>query len=253
MNIIVPIKKVPDLVEELEIDGSGKDLDKEWLKYKVSEFDDHALEEALLYKEAHGGSVTAIVLESDGIEKVLHAASAKGADKVVMITGDLGSPVSSHTAGKAIADAIKTMDYDIVMTGVQAVDDRDGQLAGIIASHLNIANVNVVVGVENGGEGLVVQKEYGGGVIAEFEVSTPCVLGIQAAKETPRYIPVAKIRKASRGLTIDEIAGSTDGNAGSEVARMFKPEGGGGAEMLGDDADAAASKIIQILTEKGIK
>jgi len=71
MNIIVPIKQVPDLVEELEIDGSGKDLNREWLKYKVNEFDDHALEEALLYKEANGGTVTAIVLESDGIDKAL--------------------------------------------------------------------------------------------------------------------------------------------------------------------------------------
>ena len=46
MNIVVPIKQVPDLVEELEIDDSGKDLNREWLKMKTNEFDDHALEEA---------------------------------------------------------------------------------------------------------------------------------------------------------------------------------------------------------------
>ncbi len=253
MNIIVPIKQVPDLVEELEIDGSGKDLSREWLKYKVNEFDDHALEEALLYKEANGGTVTAIVLDSDGIDKALHAAAAKGADKVVKITGDFGSIVSSHTAGKAMAEAIKSMDCDIVMTGVQAVDDRDGQIAGIIAAHLNVPNINVVTGVSVEGGNLIVQKEYSGGVVGEFEVSTPVVLGIQAAKETPRYVPVAKIRKASRGITIEEISGATDGSAGSDISRMFKPEGGQGAEMLGDDAEAAASKIMEILNEKGIK
>ncbi|MDH5474743.1 MAG: hypothetical protein OEX22_03525 [Cyclobacteriaceae bacterium] len=253
MNIVVPIKQVPDLVEELEIDGSGKDLNREWLKYKVNEFDDHALEEALLYKEANGGTVTAIVLDSDGIDKVLHTAAAKGADKVVKITGDFGDSVSSHTAGKAMADAIQSLGFDIVMTGVQAVDDRDGQLAGIIANHLNTPNINVVTGVTKDGDNLVVQKEYGGGVVAEFEVATPVVVGVQAARETPRYIPVAKIRKASRGINIEEIAGSMDGSAGSDVSRMFKPEGGQGAEMLGDDAEAAAAKIIEILKEKGIK
>jgi electron transfer flavoprotein beta subunit len=253
MNIVVPIKQVPDLVEELEIDSSGKDLNREWLKNKVSEFDDHALEEALLYKEANGGTVTAIALDSDGIDKALHAAAAKGADKVVKVTGDFGVAVSTHTAGKAMADAIQSLGFDVVMTGVQAVDDRDGQIAGIIAGHLAVANVNVITSVSKNGDGLIVQKEYGGGVVAEFEVGTPVVLGIQAAKETPRYIPVAKIRKASRGATIEEVAGSTDGNAGSEVTRMFKPEGGQGAEMLGDDAEAAASRIVEILNEKGIK
>jgi electron transfer flavoprotein beta subunit len=253
MNIVVPIKQVPDLVEELEIDSSGKDLNREWLKNKVNEFDDHALEEALLFKEANGGTVTAIALASDDIDKALHAAAAKGADKVVKITGDFESPVSSHTAGKAMADAIQSIGFDVVMTGVQAVDDRDGQIAGILANHLNVPNVNVVTGVTKEGDGLVIHKEYGGGVVGEFEVSTPVVLGIQAARETPRYIPVAKIRKASRGVTIEEIAGSPEGSAGSEISKMFKPVSGQGAEMLGDDADAAANKIVEILTQKGIK
>ena len=253
MNIVVPIKQVPDLVEELEIDSSGKDLNREWLKYKVNEFDDHALEEALLFKEANGGSVTAIVLDSDDIDKVLHAAAAKGADRVVKITGDFGTSVSSHKAGKAFAEAIRSMNCDVVMTGVQAVDDRDGQLAGILAGHLGIPNVNVVTGVSKEGDQLVIHKEYGGGVVGEFEVSTPVVLGIQAAQETPRYIPVAKIRKASRGVNIEEVSAPTDGRAGSEVVKMYKPVSGQGAEMIGDNADAAASRIIEILTEKGIK
>jgi len=152
-----------------------------------------------------------------------------------------------------MAEAIQSMDCDIVMTGVQAVDDRDGQLAGIIAGHLNVPNINVVTNVSAESGNLVVQKEYAGGVVGEFEVSTPVVLGIQAARETPRYVPVAKIRKASRGITIEEISVSMEGSAGSEIARMFKPEGGQGAEMLGEDAEAAASKIVELLKEKGIK
>lgn len=68
MNAVVPIKQVPDLVEELEIDGSGKDLNREWLKYKINEFDDHALEKALLYKEANGGTIAVIALDNDDVD-----------------------------------------------------------------------------------------------------------------------------------------------------------------------------------------
>lgn len=252
MNIIVPIKQVPDLVEELEINASGTDLDREWLKMKLSEFDDHALEEALLLKDDQGANVTAIALASDDIDKALFAAAAKGADQLIKITGVDGG--STHEAAKAMANAIKNMEYDMVLTGVQAVDDRDGQLAVLLAHYLNIPHISVVTGVQASGGSVTVLKEYGGGMVAEFEASTPVVLGIQAARETPRYVPVAKVRRAMRGSTIDEVdAGDLGVDAGSTVSKMYKPDSGGGAEMIDGSAEDQANKIIEILTQKGIK
>ncbi|HEY4492270.1 MAG TPA: electron transfer flavoprotein subunit beta/FixA family protein, partial [Acidobacteriota bacterium] len=148
MNIIVPLKQVPDLVEELQIDESGRDLNREWLKYKLNEFDEHALEEALLLKEELGGQVTAIALESEEIDKTLFTAAAKGADKLIKITGDFGATFSSRAAAKTLAVAIKNMPYDLILTGVQAADDRDGQLAGLLAHYLNLPHVSVVTGVK---------------------------------------------------------------------------------------------------------
>jgi len=252
MNIIVPIKQVPDLVEELEINSSGTDLDREWLKMKLSEFDDHALEEALLIKDDQGATVTAIALASDDIDKALFAAAAKGADRLIKITGVEGS--STHEAAKAMANAIQNIDYDIIMTGVQAVDDRDGQLAVLLAHYLSVPHVSVVTGVELSGNKLVVHKEYGGGMVAEFEGTTPIVLGIQAAKETPRYVPVAKVRRAMRSSSIEEVSSGDLGvDSGSTVSKMYKPESGGGAEMIDGSAEDQASKLMEILIQKGVK
>jgi electron transfer flavoprotein beta subunit len=91
-------------------------------------------------------------------------------------------------------------------------------------------------------------------MVAEFEASTPIVLGIQAARETPRYVPVAKVRRAMKGSTIDEVdAGELGVGAGSTVSKMYKPDSGGGAEMIDGSAEDQANKIIEILTQKGIK
>ncbi len=252
MNIIVPIKQVPDLVEELEINSAGTDLDSEWLKMKLNEFDDHALEEALLMKDDGGANVTAIALDGDDIDKALFAAAAKGADRLIKVTGVSGG--STHEAAKAMANVIQGMEYDMVMTGVQAVDDRDGQLAVLLAHYLGIAHVSVVTGVQTTGGSVTVNKEYGGGMVAEFEASTPIVLGIQAARETPRYVPVAKVRRASKDATIEEVsAGDLSVDAGSTVSKMYKPDTGAGAEMIDGSAEDQANKVVELLTQKGIK
>ncbi|HUJ77209.1 MAG TPA: electron transfer flavoprotein subunit beta, partial [bacterium] len=88
MKIVVPLKQVPDLVEDLELDDSGTRLDYQGLKMKQNEFDDHALEEALLLKEAAPGTeVVALAVEGSEAERMLFTALAKGADRAVKLTG----------------------------------------------------------------------------------------------------------------------------------------------------------------------
>ncbi len=254
MKIIVPIKQVPDLVEELEVDDSGKDLNREWLKYKINEFDDHALEEALQLKEEVGGEVTAIAVESEGIDKTLFTAAAKGADKVVKVTGDFGPGVASHISARALANVIQNMEYDLILTGVQAADDRDGQVGVLLAHYLGLPHVSVVTGVAVQDGKAVVHKEYAGGVMGEFEVDLPAVLGVQAARETPRYAPVSRVRQAMRSTTLEEVpAGDVGVQVGSVVRKMSKPERGAGAEMLDGSPEEIADKIVNIIRERGIK
>jgi electron transfer flavoprotein beta subunit len=91
-------------------------------------------------------------------------------------------------------------------------------------------------------------------MVAEFEASTPVVLGIQAARETPRYVPVAKVRRASKDANIEEVAAGDLGvDVGSTVSKMYKPDTGAGAEMLDGSAEDQAAKIVELLNQKGIK
>ncbi len=254
MNIVVPLRQVPDLVEELELDDSGKDLNREWLKYKINEFDDHALEEALLLKEDSGATVIAMALDGEDIDKALFTAAAKGADRVVKVTGDFGAAVQAHVAARAFANALQSMEYDLVLTGVQAVDERDGQVAVLLAHYLGVPHVSVVTGVSLSDGKANVSKEYAGGVMAEFEVDLPAVLGIQAARQTPRYAPVSRVRQAMRNTDLEEVSAADVSVAvGSEVERMYKPETGHGAEMLEGSPEEIAEKIVNILKERGIK
>lgn len=254
MNILVVIKQVPDLVEELEVDASGKDLSREWLKYKINEFDDHALEEALQLKDESGGQVTVLALETADIDKPLFTAAAKGVDRLIKVTGDFAPGTASHIAAKAFANVINDLQYDLILTGVQAADDRDGQVPVLLAHYLKVPHVSVVARVTIENDKATVHKEYSSGRVAEFEVDLPAVLGIQAARETPRYAPVSRVRQAMRSASVDEIeAGDVSVTVGSYVQRMFKPVSGDGAQILAGSADEIVDKMINIIREKGIK
>jgi electron transfer flavoprotein beta subunit len=85
-------------------------------------------------------------------------------------------------------------------------------------------------------------------------VDLPAVLGIQAARQTPRYAPVSRVRQAMRSTSLEEMeAGDVSVSVGSNVARMFKPETGQGAEMLEGSPEELAGKIVNILKERGIR
>ena len=78
MKIAVPVKFVPDLVEELTIDSGGTALDTSWLRLIINEFDDHAVEQAILLKERGGGQVIVAMAEAEGADDFLFASAAKG-------------------------------------------------------------------------------------------------------------------------------------------------------------------------------
>ncbi|MFN3337614.1 MAG: electron transfer flavoprotein subunit beta/FixA family protein, partial [Thermomicrobium sp.] len=63
MTIVVVMEQVPDVVEELAIAPSGTDFDRDAVSYVVNEYDDHALEEALLLAEASGDEVVAVGID----------------------------------------------------------------------------------------------------------------------------------------------------------------------------------------------
>ena len=134
MKIAVLLKKVPDLVEDLEVDASGKALDTDDIKFKLNEYDDHALEDAILLKESGAvDEVVAMAVDGEDVDKMLFTAIAKGADKAVKLID--GNPADSHQLGKAFANTLAAESYDLVFTGVQSVDDRDGQMGPILASY----------------------------------------------------------------------------------------------------------------------
>jgi electron transfer flavoprotein beta subunit len=253
MTIVVPLIQVPDLVEELEFNAEGTDVDRDAVKLQLSEWDDQALEEALCLKDAAGATVVAITPDGAEADSLLFTALAKGADRAVKLTGELPEKLDHPALAAIFANAVEKLGADLVLTGVQSVEDVDGQVSTLLAARLGLPHVSVVVGVELDGGSAVVKQEYAGGVMAELGVTLPAVLGIQAARQAPRYAPVSKVRQIQKTATLEELAVEPPATAsGFRVRRAFKPEAAGRAQMLEGEPEEIAAKLVEILKERGL-
>ena len=253
MNIVVLIKLVPDLVEELTIDDSGTNLDMDWVRLIINEFDDHAIEQAMLLKERSEVRVTVIAPEVEGVDDILYTAVAKGADKVIKLVGEFEEGVNSHALAHAFTSVVQDLQPDLVLIGVQAHDDIDGAVGPLLAEYLDMPYVGYISGVTVEDGKSIVHKEYPGGLIAEMEIVLPAVLGIQAAEEPPRYVAISKVRQAMKSATIDEQeVVELDPSGGPIVSRMFQSETGARATMIEGDEEEIASKLIEIFKEIGV-
>lgn len=258
MHVIVLLKLVPDVVEELEIASDGRSLDREFLRVIPNESDEHALEEALLLKERSGAKVTVLSLDVPGIDEVLFTALAKGADRAVKVS-DGDAALSTRAAARRFASVLTSapdlMPAELLVTGAQATDDLDGLTAPLVAHYLDWPYLGIVTGVQTGAAPgtAVVIKELPSGVRGEFETALPAVLGIQSAEKPPRYVPVAKVRAAMKSQRIDSVPAPEPAEpARITVIQMAKPEASEHAEMLEGDPEAVAGKVCEILAARGL-
>jgi len=254
MTIVVVLEQVPDVVEELAIAPSGTDLDRDTVSYVLNEYDDHALEEALLLAEAAGEEVVVLGIDTTGeLDQALYTALAKGAQRAIKLTGDFaGTWLATRAAARLLAPVIQELAPRLVLTGVQAPDDLDGQLAPTLAALLDWPHASVVIGSELADGVVRVHKELWGGITMRLELELPAVLGVQAARQAPRYVPVSRVRQVMREATIEtrEVEALPDGALAVERLRL--PEQAAQAEVVSGAPGEIADRIIELLRARGL-
>ncbi len=258
LNILVVLKLVPDVAEEPEVAPDGRSLDPASLRLIVSERDEHALEQALLLKERCGGTVTVVALDIPEADDVLFTALAKGADRAVKISGaepGMSTWAPAVATARALSSTPGLLPADLILTGVQAIDDLDGQVGPILARTLDLPYLGIVCGIAVNAEAhtATVVREYAGGVTGAFEVPLPAVLGVQSAEKPPRYVPVAKVRAAMKWQHLESVTPPEISEAARvEVLHLTKPEAAGHAVMLDGTPEEVAGRIRDVLEERGL-
>lgn len=252
MRIAVLLKQVPDIVEDLELAPDGKGLASDDLTYRLNEFDDYALEEALQLKAGGGAEVIALALDGSEADTLLYTALAKGADRAIKVTGAPEDARDPRAAALMLAAALRPLEADLILSGVQAPDDLEGQTPPLVGAALGLPHVNVVTGIELSGPSVTVKQEFSGGLVATLRGDLPVVLGVQSSREPPRYAAITRVRAAMAGGKLETVAVDVPAQAPRvELRRLYKPESTSHAEMIDGAPEEAAAALAAILKERG--
>lgn len=250
MNVLVLLRLTPDPASEFEILQDGAGIDYEWVDYKLNEFDEHALEEAILLKEACGARVS-VVGTGEGAVRTLQMAAARGADDVLLLDYEGDTLLSSRRLATNLAGWAREREVDLILSGVQAGEDLFGQFVPFVGAALDWPHVSGSSCLSLSGDTLSVAVEIGGGAVANYSMSLPAVVGVQTASRVPRYVTGSMLKEAMQVPigTVDPIEDIV--HADVKITSVTLPPRVN-AEILGEDADDAAAKVAHILADAGL-
>jgi electron transfer flavoprotein beta subunit len=251
VKIVVCVKQIAALGDEVEFTDDERDVDPDFLDFALNEWDGFATEEALQIRDRVGdGEVVVVTVGDEDSEDALRRCLAMGADRAVRIEGEQLSrdPV---TLARALAAVVRRESPDLVFCGVQSSDAVQAATGVALAELLSLPRAAVVtkVDLDSGARVARVDRELEGGLVDIVEVDTPALLTIQTGINEPRYATLRAIKQAEQ-KEIEVVEPEEAGEPAYRVRRMFVPAKGEGAEMLNGSPDAIAQRIQEIVAER---
>jgi electron transfer flavoprotein beta subunit len=245
LDVIVCVKRVPDTETRIRIGDGAAAIDPTGVKFIISPYDEYAVEAALRTKEGAGaGEVTLVTLGDDSAQETLRAGLAMGADKAVLLSGDV--TMDGLATAKALAAELKSRPAPLVLFGVKAADDDQQQVGPMAATLLGLPCVTGVGSFEIQGDKAICHREVEGG-IEVAEVRLPAVLTITKGTYDPRYASLKGIMAAKKKPMESKPAELSPSRLTVE-GLAYPPERAAG-RIVGQGPDAAP-ELVRLLREE---
>lgn len=248
MNILVCIKRVPDIGAKVELTDDRRAIVTRNLGFTISPHEECAVEEAVQRIEKGGGASTVLTLGPGGAEEQLRDSLARGVDKAVLLEVEDVEWDPAETA-RAIVEAIRSGEeqgetYDLILLGNEAADTGDFQVGIRVAHSLNLPCVTGIKRLEITGNRAVCKREVESGWEV-YEVPLPAVITVKEGINLPRYPSLRGTMKAKK-KPLHRIRPEPIGAGLTMLQLKHPPEQGKQVQMLGEGA-AAAPKIVELL------
>ena len=262
MKIVVCIKQVPDTKGGVKFNPDGT-LDRSAMLAIMNPDDKAGLEAALRLKDQYGAEVTVVTMGLPKAEEVLREAMAMGADAGVLVTDRVLGGADTWATSQTLAGALRNMEYDLIITGRQAIDGDTAQVGPQISEHLNIPVISYAQEIKEinlDEKYIIVERQYDDSYHV-IKAKLPCLLTALAELNEPRFMTPGGIFDAyAKDITVwgrKDLKDVEDSNLGlkgspTQIAKASdKVRKGAGEQVTLDPADSA-NYIVSKLAEKHV-
>ncbi|MEM1484122.1 electron transfer flavoprotein subunit beta/FixA family protein [Oscillospiraceae bacterium PP1C4] len=259
MNIIVCIKQVPD-TNEVKLDPLTGTLLREGVPSIINPDDKAGLEAALRIKDEFGAKVTVISMGPQQADLALREALAMGADEAILVTDRAFGGADTWATSSTLASAIENLEYDLIITGRQAIDGDTAQVGPQIAEHLGLVNISYAQGIKLEGDSVIVQRQYEDRYHV-IKAKMPCLITALSELNEPRYMTPGGIFDAYREKQVTvwnrtdlKVEDSNIGLKGSptRVLKSFTKAVKGKGTVVTLDVQESADFLVEKLQENFI-
>ena len=193
----------------------------------------------------------------------IREALAMGCDDGILISGREFGGSDTLATSTIIAAGIKTLDYDLIITGRQAIDGDTAQVGPQIAEHLGLPQVSYAEDIQVESENSIIVRRQFEDRYQKIRIKTPCVITALSELAEPRYMSVGgtidAYAKEIKVLGFEELKDKLNpehiglkGSPTNVVQSFTKQAKGAGTVLKNASAEEAVQAIIAKLEEKYI-
>ncbi|KFF59331.1 electron transfer flavoprotein subunit beta [Cryobacterium sp. MLB-32] len=217
MKIVVLVKQVPDTWGERTLRADGT-VDRESASAVIDEITERAVETALQLREAHKGTVTVLTMGPPGAVDVLRKALSMGADSAMLVTDAAFAGSDALQTSAALAAALRTLDFDLVIAGTESTDGATGAIPAMLAERLDLAQLTFLSTVVVDGDIVSGSRAVEDGSL-DVRAHLPAIISMTEQAPDPRFPtfrgimgakkkPLTTLSAADLGLEPTELGGA---------------------------------------------
>jgi len=248
MNILVCVKRVPDIGAKIELTEDRQGIVTKNLGFTVSPHEECAVEEAVQIRDSQGGNTFVLTLGPGAADEQLRDALALGIDEGILLKAEGGEWDPGETA-RAIVEAVQAKQqegtsFDLLLFGNESGDTVDAQVAVRVAEALDMPCLSGLKDLEIA-DGKAVGKRESEKGWDIFETELPAVVAVKEGINLPHF-PSLRGRMKAKKKTIETLEPQRSGPQLRMLALENPPEQGKQVEMLGKGPEAAPT-VVEVL------